>query len=52
MPNWEVSRNLRGVDKLVTSIRGTEEASFTSELDEGRELKQTVYCYLVLVLGK
>ena len=44
--NWEVSRNFRGVDKLVTSIRGTGEASFTSELCEGKESKQTVYYYL------
>lgn len=40
--NWEVSRNFRGVDKLVTSMRGTEE-SFTRELWEEKELKQTVH---------
>lgn len=44
--NWEVSRNFRGVDKLVTSIRGTGEASFTRDLCEGKELKQTVDYYL------
>lgn len=44
--NWEVSRNFRGVDKLVTSIRGTGEESFTSDLREGKELKETVDYYL------
>lgn len=44
--NWEVSRNFRGVDKLVTSIRGTGEASFTRDLWEGRELKQAVDYHL------